>query len=78
MGFQELVGIAAWGLWPERKKLLKLGFVALFLLAVIPVFWAPWSSDWTSQQGIRDYERGNYAAAIKWYKRSLSLGQDKT
>jgi GlpG protein len=70
-------GIAGWGLWPQKRNLLKLGFIALFLLSVIPVFWAPWSSDWTSQQGMHAYERGNYAAAIKWYNRSMVLGQDK-
>ena len=70
-------GIGVWGLWPGRRTFLKLGFASLFLLSVVPVFWAPWSKDWTSEQGVRAYTRGNYQAAIKWYERSLSLGQDK-
>ncbi len=70
-------GVGAWTLWPKRRTLLKVGFAALLLMSLIPLFWAPWSIDWTSQQGVRAYEHGNYLRAIKWYKRSLSLGQDK-
>jgi hypothetical protein len=70
-------GIGAWSLWPDRRNLLRLGFAILFLLAIIPVLWAPWSIDWTSEQGIQAYKRGNYPAAIAWFERSLSRGQDK-
>jgi len=71
------IGIAAWRLWPRRRNLVKLGFASLLVLSVIPVFWAPWSIDWTSEQGMHAYERGDYSAAVKWYNRSLNLGQDK-
>jgi hypothetical protein len=47
------------------------------LLSIIPLFWAPWSPDWTSSQGARAYRRGDFILAIKWYQRSLNLGQDK-
>ena len=70
-------GIGAWMLWPRRRNLLKLGFAGLFVLSIVPVFWAPWSIDWTSWQGTRAYERGDYVTAINWYNRSLTLGQDK-
>ena len=71
------VGVAGWSLWPQRRNQLKVGFSFLFLLSVVPLFWAPWSSDWTCERGIRAYERGDYAAAVKWYERSKSLVQDQ-
>jgi hypothetical protein len=69
-------GIGAWSMWSEWHNLLKFGLGCLFLLSWIPIFWAPWSSDWTSDQGIRAYREGDYAAAIKWYERSRNLGMD--
>jgi rhomboid protease GluP len=70
-------GVGAWSMWPARKKLLQVGFAFLVLLSIVPVVWAPWSSDWTSTQAMSAYRRGNYPAAVKWYQRSLKLGADK-
>jgi GlpG protein len=70
-------GIGAWVLWPSRRALLRLGFAGLLLLAIVPVFWAPWSVDWTADRGNRAYLRGDYTSAVKWYERSMRLGQDQ-
>ena len=47
------------------------------LLVVVPLFWAPWSMNWTSEQGNRDYLRGDFTNAIKWYQRSMRFGPRK-
>jgi GlpG protein len=70
-------GIGAWVLWPGRRALLRLGFALLLLLAIVPLFWAPWSIDWTSEQGSRAYLRQDFTNAVKWYERSMRLGQDR-
>jgi GlpG protein len=70
-------GLGAWMICERRRRLIKLGLAALFLMSIVPVFWAPWSFDWASWRGTRAYERGDYRSAIRWYERSSSLGQDK-
>jgi membrane associated rhomboid family serine protease len=71
-------GIGAWMVWPNRRPLLWPGFALLLLLVVVPLFWAPWSMDWSSEQGNRDYLRGDFTNAVKWYERSMRLGQKRT
>ena len=61
----------------RRRRLFLSGLAVLVVCAVLPLFWAPWSADWTSYEGVRAHERGDYRSAVKWYQRSLRLGQDK-
>jgi rhomboid protease GluP len=69
--------VAGASLWPERRTLLRLALAALFLFALVPVVWAPWSCQWASFEGNRAYKRRDFQAAISWYERSLTLGQSK-
>jgi membrane associated rhomboid family serine protease len=71
-------GLGGWVMWERGRRLIVSGLAVMFLVAIVPVFWAPWSSDWTSWHGVRAHEKGDYASAIRWYQRSLSLGQDKS
>ena len=68
----------AWVVFKPHRKLAAIGISALILAAVIPLFWAPWSFEWTSWQGVRAHKKGDYASAILWYERSMKLGQDRS
>jgi membrane associated rhomboid family serine protease len=70
-------GLGAWVLFESRRRLIAFGLTVMFVIAIVPVFWAPWSSDWTSYHALRAHQKGEYASAIKWYQRSMNLGQDK-
>ena len=70
-------GLGGWVMWERRRQLIMACLAVMVLIAIVPVVWAPWSSDWTSWHAVRAHERGDYVAAIRWYQRSLSLGQDK-
>jgi membrane associated rhomboid family serine protease len=71
-------GLGACVMWESRRALIGTCLAVMVLVATAPVFWAPWSSDWTSWHAVRAHERRDYISAITWYQRSLSLGQDKT
>jgi len=70
-------GTGAALLFERKRALILCALVFLFVASLVPLFWAPWSFDWTSQRAVRAYEKSDYDAAIKWYQRSLQLGQDK-
>jgi membrane associated rhomboid family serine protease len=75
-----LFGVAcgAWVVHRPQRALLTIAICSLLVVAVIPLFWAPWSFEWTSGRAVRAHERGDYATAIHWYQRSMELGQDKS
>jgi GlpG protein len=52
------------------------GLTCLILLAVVPLFWSPWSAGWAGKQGYDAHARHDYAKAISWYQRSIDLGGD--
>jgi rhomboid protease GluP len=61
------------------RKRVALAFAALsclILLAVVPLFWCPWSAGWASKQGYDAHARHDYVKAINWYQRSIDLGGD--
>jgi len=61
----------------RRKAILsKIASVAMIAASVIPLYWCPWSVIWVSKQADNAYSKGDYAEAIKFYNRSLELGQD--
>jgi membrane associated rhomboid family serine protease len=75
-----LFGIAcgAWVVHKPRRALISIGVSVLIMISTVPIWWAPWSFEWTSGQAVRAHERGDYATAIHWYQRSMELGQDKS
>jgi membrane associated rhomboid family serine protease len=70
-------GIAARTVYPVRRKLITYALSVAGVLSLVPLFWAPWCYEWTSVQALRAHEKADTAAAIKWYRRSMELGQDK-
>ncbi|MEW6737241.1 MAG: rhomboid family intramembrane serine protease [Acidobacteriota bacterium] len=59
-----------------KVRLMLTGLIVLTMLAIMPLFWCPWSAIWVSKQGIDAYNKGNYQSAINWYQKSLRQGQD--
>jgi len=50
------------------------GLVGLILIALVPLFWSPWSPDWTSKQAYDAHLRHDYVGAVIWYQRTIDLG----
>lgn len=71
------VAIASRTVFVRWKHFIHAGLAAAIVALVIPLFWAPWSFEWTSHKAIQAHEAGDIPAAIGWYKRSMELGQDK-
>jgi len=61
----------------RNRAIIVSAVTVLFVASLVPLCWAPWSSDWTSQRAVSAYENNDFDTAIKWYQRSLQLGQDK-
>ncbi|HKS37655.1 MAG TPA: rhomboid family intramembrane serine protease [Verrucomicrobiae bacterium] len=70
-------GIALRPVCPARRKLITSALSVAGVVSLVPLFWAPWSFEWTSVQALRAHEKADIATAIKWYRRSMELGQDK-
>jgi GlpG protein len=68
------VTVGAFWLYPARKHLLAGAVSLLIMAAIVPLFWAPWSSDWTVWRAIRAHRHGDFRSAVAWYKRGLKLG----
>jgi GlpG protein len=71
------MAIGAWVLDRARRPFILAALVLLIIACTITLFWAPWSVSWTSWRGVQDHRNGNFAGAIKWYQRSMALGQEK-
>jgi membrane associated rhomboid family serine protease len=71
-------GIIVADIFVVRRKatLSKIASAAMVAASVIPLFWCPWSVIWVGKQADNAYSKGDYAEAIKFYNRSLELGQD--
>jgi hypothetical protein len=70
-------GLGTWVLYEPMRRVTASGLAVLLLIAIVPIFWAPWSFGWTSWHAMRAHQKGHYASAIRWYQRSMNLGQDK-
>lgn len=70
------VGIAAIFVLKYRVRQIIIAEAVLVALAIIPLFWCPWSMIWVSNKAYDAHFSGDYQSAISWYKRSLKLGQD--
>lgn len=70
-------GTGAALLYERKRAVIVCALILLFVASLVPMFWAPWSYDWTSQRAVNAYENSDYDTAIKWYQRSLQLGQDE-
>jgi tetratricopeptide (TPR) repeat protein len=51
---------------------------SLVALAIVPLFWSPWSGPRAAYRGFAAHQRGDYRAAIDDYHRALRLGFDRT
>jgi GlpG protein len=60
----------------KRVPLMAAGLSCLILVAVVPLFWCPWSVGWVSKQGYDAHMRHDYPRAINWYQRTIDLGGD--
>jgi membrane associated rhomboid family serine protease len=72
------VTCGAWVVHRPQRSLLTITICSLLVVAVIPLFWAPWSFEWASEKAVNAHKNGEYAVAIQWYQRSMKLGQDKS
>ena len=69
-------GIATAFVVRKRVTLTFVGLSCLILIAVVPLFWSPWSAGWAGRQGYDAHARHDYVKAISWYQRSIDLGGD--
>jgi membrane associated rhomboid family serine protease len=74
-----LFGAGVAGLFVLRKQrpFIIAGLGNLILIAVIPLFWCPWSPGWVAKQGYDAHARHDYAKAVSWYQRTIDLGGDQ-
>ena len=76
-GFIFGVLVGAWSALPKWRNLLRVAAAALIVSAIVPLFWAPWSADWTSKRAYDAHAKGEYRDAIILYERAMRRGQDK-
>jgi GlpG protein len=68
--------VAAWILDKPRRPLISTAIALLVAGSVVTLVWAPWSMNWTAARAVRAHKNKDYAAAIRWYERSMEQGQD--
>ncbi len=71
------VAVAAVTVRRWRPLLSGLALVLLFAASIIPLFWAPWSETWTSEQAYRAAIRKDYRAELLWLGRAQRAGADR-
>ena len=73
-----LFGGAVAGLWVTRfrPQLMAAGLIVLMVLAVVPLFWAPWSTGWLSQQAYDAQITGDLPTAHDLYTQVLARDPD--
>lgn len=71
------IGVAFLFVLKKRVPLAVAGLAGLVLVAIIPLFWCPWSVVWVSMQGYNSHAKHDYARAVGWYQRSIALGGDR-
>ena len=61
---------------PRRRYVWAAPLALLLTACVLACTWQPWSGEWTFWKGNREYDRKQYAQAIRWYQASLRHGED--
>jgi GlpG protein len=56
-----------------RAGLVRAGIGLLIALAILPLFWAPWSVTWLSNQAYHAHTAHEYALALSYYDRIIEL-----
>lgn len=59
------------------KPLLRIAMVLIFLLALVPLVWCPWSFWWVAHKAYEAHGGGDYASAVRWYRRGLEFDKDR-
>lgn len=57
----------------QKKWIARVCLVAVTALAIVPVYWTPWGSQWNFHRGIMAHKQKNYDGAIRYYRRSAEL-----
>ena len=61
---------------PRRRYVWAAPLALLLTACVLACTWQPWSGNWTFWKGNREFDRKQYAQAIRWYQASLKHGAD--
>lgn len=74
-----LFGLATGWLFVEKRHRLAgaAALAGLIALTLLSVTWLPWSAAWTEWRGDQALARGQPAAAIDWYRRSIRVGANE-
>jgi hypothetical protein len=60
-----------------RRSLAGAGFSALMACSGLGLFWAPWTSSWTTDEALKAYAKRDFKRAEHWTRRSIENGADK-
>lgn len=60
----------------EWRRRARLGTAMLLIGAVIPLFWAPWSTSWLGMKAYDAHDAGRLDEALNYYTRLLRLDPD--
>ncbi|WP_035609694.1 rhomboid family intramembrane serine protease [Haloferula sp. BvORR071] len=55
----------------RHRTLASVGSVVLVILAIVPLFWCPWSAAWLKTEAYREHAAQHYEKAIAFYDRVL-------
>ena len=61
---------------PRRRSLWAVPLALLLAASVLACTYQPWSGEWTFWKANREFDRKQYAQAIRWYTASLARGED--
>lgn len=70
------IAVAAAFVVPGSARLGKLGIAGLVSLAIVPLFWAPWSASWLGHQAYRAHAAKRYDDAYDYYSRFIERVPD--
>jgi rhomboid protease GluP len=70
------VGCGSWFARRDQRLVIAAALGLYSGGSMVGLYWAPWSSEWTGWRAFRAHRDGDYDAAVRWYRRSLELGQD--
>jgi len=75
-----LFGACVGGVFVTHYKpwLLRTGLVLLIILAIVPLFWSPWSIQWLRYKAYSAHVAEQYAAAIEGYDRVLQMDPENS
>jgi len=76
-GFLFGTALGGWLLDKSRRPLISCALAFLMVAGFVTLIWAPWSMQWTSWRGVKAHKKGDFSDAIRWYERSMKLGQDE-